>query len=224
MDPPSPPGFRSPGQLPYRLSRRLLDPSLHQLRQRRRPQRNPIRQQRRPTPLLHHLNRRAASAQNPRRAFASAPLVTWQVWRNHQRCDAGLPGRRFLLLVLAMRLLLQISTGLLSFLLLLVFWRSFTTGLVEGISMSRRLVLSRLSDGRHGLHPDFRLFDRVSCLRARLYSRSRGSKTSKSTQRDGESNQMFIPVRIALRKTLLLTISVLYVKFRLLVPSSPLRV
>jgi hypothetical protein len=153
MDPPSPPGLRSPRQLPHSLPRRLPNPSLHQLWQRRRSQRHPVRQQCRPAPLLHHLDRRAASAQNPRRAFASAPLVTWQVRRNHQRCDAGLPGRRFLLFVLALlatRLLLRTSTGQLSFLRLLGFWHLFTTGLAEGISTSRRLASSRLSNGRNG--------------------------------------------------------------------------
>jgi hypothetical protein len=101
MDPPSPPWLRSPRQLPDSLPGRLTHPSLYQLRQRRRPQRHPLRQQRRPAPLLHHLDRRAALAPNPRRAFASAPLVARKVRRDHQRCDAGLPGRRLLLFVLA---------------------------------------------------------------------------------------------------------------------------
>jgi hypothetical protein len=64
MDPPSPPGLRSPRQLAHSLPRRLTHPSLHQLRQRRSPQRHPVRQQRRPAPLLHHLDRRPALAQD----------------------------------------------------------------------------------------------------------------------------------------------------------------
>ena len=66
MDPPSPPRLRSPRQLPHRLSRRLPHSGLHQLRQRRSPQRHPISKQRRPAAVLHHLHRRIAFAKNPR--------------------------------------------------------------------------------------------------------------------------------------------------------------
>jgi hypothetical protein len=101
MDPPSPTGLRGPRQLPSSVPRRIAYPCVHQLRKRRGTQRDSVRQQRRPALVIHHLNRSPASAQNPRRASSGPPLVSRKIRRNHQRHQPSLPGRRLLLLVLA---------------------------------------------------------------------------------------------------------------------------
>jgi len=101
MDPSGPPWLRSSRQLPHSLPRRLPYPGLHQLRQRRRPQRHLISEQRRIATILHHLNWRTPPTKDSRRTLTASPLVSRQVRRRHQRFDTLLLGRGVLLLVLA---------------------------------------------------------------------------------------------------------------------------
>lgn len=101
MDPPSHPRRRRPSQFSARLSRSLPDPRRHQLRLGRHPRCNPLRLQRRASPLILHLHRRIATPSPHRARTPSTPMVSGQVGRVDQRHHLGFPSHNLLLLVLA---------------------------------------------------------------------------------------------------------------------------